>query len=481
MEKNFFGLTDTGKVRDNNEDTFIAEMTADAGYVISCVIDGVGGYSGGEIASSIARECILQHLKSPLSDLSAIMKDAILTADAQIMAAKQKVKEHESMACVLTLAVIDLQKNQFHYAHVGDTRLYLLRDKSLVKISKDQSFVGFMEESGRLTEEQAMKHPKRNEINKALGFGTGISQQQDYIETGVSPFLPGDLLLLCSDGLSDMVNKRDITDILLRNSELKTKAEELVATANKNGGMDNITVVLVKNTNESLIHEATKPGLKAQKKRIQAESPSNETTEQTPVVVTVNPSQDLKEEHKSNKGIIILLSVLCAVFLLLSVFLLLRTSQELKGVKQHRLAESKNIRNAQEIKLQDTINNLKGNVLIITDSLFKSPIILSQSLIFNKDTLFVKSASGILIISDPAFKGNAIDIKPVTKYVYLENLIFENFSSAIATQNNDLLLKNVKFNNSMNGITATYHFRDERFINGKITRSTFKSDSLAIP
>ena len=104
------------------------------------------------------------------------------------------------MACVLTLAVVDIEKNKFYYAHVGDTRLYLFRDNTLVKVSKDHSFVGFLEESGRLTEEAAMQHPKRNEINKALGLGVKFSASDDYIETGESPFLPGDLLLLCSDG-----------------------------------------------------------------------------------------------------------------------------------------------------------------------------------------------------------------------------------------------------------------------------------------
>src|SRR5688572_5582396 len=111
MDRNYFGLTDTGKVRDNNEDTFIAETTAANDLVIACVIDGVGGYSGGEIASAIARQSILQHLNSQRKDLPSLMKDAIIAADGQIMAEKQKVKEHENMACVLTLAVIDLQKN----------------------------------------------------------------------------------------------------------------------------------------------------------------------------------------------------------------------------------------------------------------------------------------------------------------------------------------------------------------------------------
>ncbi|TKC06980.1 protein phosphatase 2C domain-containing protein [Pedobacter frigoris] len=481
MEKNYFGLTDTGKVRDNNEDTFIAERTIGIDYIISCVIDGVGGYAGGEIASAIARQCILKRLKTPSGDLTTLMREAIVAADAQIMAEKQKVKEHESMACVLTLAVVDLKRNQFHYAHVGDTRLYLLRDNSLVKISKDQSFVGFMEDSGRLTEEQAMKHPKRNEINKALGFGSGIAVQEDYIEMGQSPFLPGDLLLLCSDGLSDMVNRQEITQILVRNTELKTKAEELIVTANKNGGLDNITVVLVKNDNESLVHEATKPIAKPERKPQPNKPVLREVVEAVPVSAVAQQAQDIKQEQKSNKGIITLLSVLCLVFLLLSVYLLWQTSQQLNNVKQHRLTATKNIRNPQEVKLQDTINNVKGNVLILSDSLFKSPIILTEALLINRDTLFIKAKGNIAIQSDSAFKGSAIVVKPAGKYIYLENLTFDHFNTAISSQNNALVLKNIRFVNCQSGITAAYQFAEGKFVNGQITRSTFKTDSLAKP
>lgn len=188
MDRNYFGITDTGKIRSNNEDTFIAEKIAGTDFVLACVIDGVGGYTGGEVAAAIARDTILKLIDNPTGDLSRLMRTAITEANNQIITAKQQNNEHEDMACVLTMALADLKNNQFHYAHVGDTRLYLLRDSSLIKISKDQSFVGFMEDSGRLTEEQAMQHPKRNEINKALGFPGNIVLQEDYIETGNSPF-----------------------------------------------------------------------------------------------------------------------------------------------------------------------------------------------------------------------------------------------------------------------------------------------------
>ena len=106
-----------------------------------------------------------------------------------------------------------------------------------------------------------MNHPKRNEINKALGFNREITAEEDFIETGESPFLAGDILLLCSDGLSDMVNNAAITSILSGPGTLEARANELVAAANNNGGKDNITVVLVQNTTKPLKQKATKPAV----------------------------------------------------------------------------------------------------------------------------------------------------------------------------------------------------------------------------
>ena len=246
MAENFFGITNTGKVRDNNEDTFIAERLPN-GWVLACVIDGVGGYEGGEVAADIARTTILQELQQPSQDVLAAMRRSMQLANQNIYNEKLRGKGNNQMACVVTLAVVDVENNQFSYAHVGDTRLYLLRDNSLVKVTKDHSFVGFLEDSGRLSEKEAMSHPKRNEINKALGFDVQMEAKEDYIETGSSPFLPGDMLLLCSDGLTDLVNNETMNSILAASKTLQDKSEALINAANNAGGKDNITVVLVLN------------------------------------------------------------------------------------------------------------------------------------------------------------------------------------------------------------------------------------------
>src|SRR5687767_1463086 len=101
MAENFFGISDTGKVRTNNEDTFIAERVLNNKYILACVIDGVGGYDGGEIASGIARESILDHFKQPKGDLIKMMKDALFAVDENIQREKQHSKDNLQMACVL--------------------------------------------------------------------------------------------------------------------------------------------------------------------------------------------------------------------------------------------------------------------------------------------------------------------------------------------------------------------------------------------
>jgi serine/threonine protein phosphatase PrpC len=480
MERNYFGITDTGKVRTNNEDTFIAEKTAGERYIIACVIDGVGGYAGGEIAADIARKSILGHLSDPAEDLIGVMKRAIIEADQKILTEKRTVKGHENMACVMTLALVDMNKNQFHYAHVGDTRLYLLRDNSLVKISKDQSFVGFMEDSGRITEEQAMRHPKRNEINKALGFGLNLVSQDDYIETGQSPFLPGDMLLLCSDGLSDMVNKQDITTVLLNHSRLEDKGQELVSVANKNGGLDNITVVLVKNTNKAVQHEVLKPAAGSKRplvKPVPLETPK-ENLAVKPQTAVDKKKPGMHTPQRTNAAVIVL-GVLCLLLFGACGYLIWLNNKNVNKVVQQKLTPFKNPRNAQEKKLQDTLDNLKGNTLIIPDSLFQSPIVISEPLQFNRDTLIIIANKNMVIKSDSLFKGKAIEIMAASKYVSLENLTFEDFTTAISSQNNALIFKNIKFLNSHNAIESIYHFPLNKSISGKIPNSNFKTDTIS--
>jgi serine/threonine protein phosphatase PrpC len=472
MADQFFGITDTGKERKNNEDTFIAQQGENNKFIIACVIDGVGGYSGGEIAAAVAREAILQRLAKPSGETTSMIIDCFKLANEKIWQEKQQVKKHDSMACVATLAIVDIAHNQFYYAHVGDTRLYLLRDNSLVKISHDQSFVGFLEDSGRLSEEAAMHHPKRNEINKALGFESLISNNSDYIETGQSPFLSGDMLLLCSDGLTDLVDRAEITSIIIAEGSLKDKCQKLVDAANAHGGKDNITVVLVQNNNTPLKHYATMPA---------ANSKKNDNAERDHLVVPqkseANDTRVSGTATKSNKWLITILFVLMLVFLASTVWLYLQSGQ---AVQKKVVMSVKKNRNKQEIKLQQAFDQVKGHVLILSDTAYAAPILISESIRINTDSLLIKARGKIVLQSDSGYTGPALSLSQKCKSVVLDSLSVNNFRVGIAAYNSALTLKNVKFVNCPVTLQNALTFADKKYISGKLPVILFRTDSMPL-
>ena len=473
MAETFFGITDTGKMRDNNEDAFIAQKAMNDKFIIACVIDGVGGYTGGEVAASIAKDSILNYFSVQSGEVTSMMKEAFIHANEKINAEKQKVAEYDSMACVLTMAVIDVANNQFFYAHVGDTRLYLFRDQSLVKLSKDQSFVGFLEDSGRLSEEEAMNHPKRNEINKALGFGGQTNLPDDYIETGQSPFLPGDLLLLCSDGLTDLVNKTDISDILSKRISLKDKANTLVNLANEKGGKDNITVVLVQNEKKPIKQKATKPAIVVKKnKPLQKESkPVKEISIEAPATEVSKP------KLQNNKGLIYFLALLSFVLVGVIVWLFLKDGTN-KNVNSKGLTPIETERSPLENKLQNAINAMAGDTLILSDTAYPEPVILTGELFVEKDSLFIKADGNIILRTDSIFAGPALSISPKSKHIVLDGLVFNGFKVAIATHDKVLKLNKVRFINCLTPIQSSYTFPDDAIITGSIKDTSFQTDSL---
>jgi serine/threonine protein phosphatase PrpC len=474
MAENFFGLTDTGKVRDNNEDTFIAQFILNKRYILACVIDGVGGYHGGEVAAAIAKEEILKELEKDKGDLISEMIAAFKRASSKIFTERQTNKEHEQMACVATLVVADIQNNQFVYAHVGDTRLYLLRDGSLIKISKDHSFVGYLEDSGRLTETAAMKHPKRNEINKALGFSEQIETDDTYIETGQSPFLPGDMLLLCSDGLTDMVDKNDITNLITGDDTLQQKVAALIETANNNGGNDNITVVLVKNDKTPQRIDVPRAA-SAEKKSIQ-------TNKDTVIVPDEKPQSHPTPvvPAKKSSSLTLILCVICFALLASSVWLY-KQWQKYKPAEETTVAATRPPRNEQEILLQDAFNNIRGDTLILSDSVFKSPILITDTLFIRVDSLFIKAKGNIVLQRDTAYHGPALVISPSAKITVLDSLQFNGFSTAIYLNNTGLLLKNTHFVNCKVPVLNRYSFTGNKSVTAWFPVLVMPADPVAKP
>lgn len=241
----FCGLTDTGKRRTNNEDAFVAERLDD-GTVLAIVIDGVGGYEGGEVAAEIAQKEIPSYMKEfNRGERLELLKQAVVCANNAIFDRRQLDTARPNMSCVLTSALIDTDRKVIDMVHVGDTRMYQYHNGELLKLSHDHSYVGYCEEIGELTEEQAMHHPRRNEISRSVGEGRHGVCDQSFLEAVEHPLLPDSILLLCSDGLTDLVTSAQIVSILEQNVSLEENTKQLINAANEAGGKDNITVVLV--------------------------------------------------------------------------------------------------------------------------------------------------------------------------------------------------------------------------------------------
>lgn len=476
MGDNFFGLTDVGRVRSNNEDTFIAQPIQQNRLILAGVIDGVGGYDGGEIAADIARTQMIDHLSGSASGVEEALAAAFRAANEQIFVRKQQDKQLSSMACVATLAVADVAGNQFHYAHVGDTRLYLLRDHSLVKITKDHSFVGFLEDSGRLTESAAMSHPKRNEINKALGFDPAIASENDYIEIGRSPFLPGDTLLLCSDGLTDMVDKEEISRILTTAGALPQKAQQLIAAANQNGGRDNVTVVLVHNNKAPAQQTITRPAAIAGK----APGPVTDAPPVTPSADAVPQSHpEPAVAQKKSYGLVALLSLLCLMLLAAVVWLYLnRTGQPAAVTNQPVQAPAKPPTDTLATRLQTALSQLKGDTLLLSAAAFPRPVKINEAIRITRDTLYIKTEGKVQLLCDSGYTGPALVLAANCKHVVISGLTLHSFATGISASGNALQLKSVQFINCLNPLLVAYAAPADKPVSGTVPALTFHTDTL---
>lgn len=234
------GLSDPGRVRNNNEDAF--HIDPDRGIFL--VVDGIGGQAAGEKAAEIAVSRIRARLERQTGTLEQRIREAIAMANNEIFKAAQANPEWRGMACVLTLAV--LENGSAAVGHVGDSRLYHLRRGAIRKITHDHSPVGEREDSGELAESEAMRHPRRNEVFRDVGSEEHAPDDPDFIELVRIPFEPDAALVLCSDGLSDLVTSSEIKRALEQNAgNPNASARALIDAANRAGGKDNVTAVVV--------------------------------------------------------------------------------------------------------------------------------------------------------------------------------------------------------------------------------------------
>jgi protein phosphatase len=227
-----YAVTDTGRQRRANEDSLLARSP------LFVVADGMGGAQAGEVASRIAVESFqpgLAEASHPELELAELAR----AANSRIHELSHSNVEQAGMGTTLTAVYVG--EEEVAIAHVGDSRAYCLRDGELLRLTDDHSLVDELMRQGRLTPEEAVEHPQRSVITRALG-------PEGTVEVDTRSFRAraGDVYLLCSDGLTTMLSEEDMLEVLLANPTLRDAGEALVAAANEAGGRDNITVVLIR-------------------------------------------------------------------------------------------------------------------------------------------------------------------------------------------------------------------------------------------
>jgi PPM family protein phosphatase len=230
--------THPGRVRLNNEDLPVL----DAARGVFGVIDGIGGQAGGEVAAATARDVILQRLARPIGTPGERVREAIAIANNEIYRRAASSPELGGMGCVITLAIV--ADGRLTIGHVGDTRLYKIRPETIRKLTLDHSPVGELEDAGALPEPEAMRHPRRHEVFRDVGTIYRDKDEQEFVDIVEEPVEADAAILLCSDGLSDMLPAVTIGHLVRQHAGSPEQVvEALVAAANDAGGRDNITVV----------------------------------------------------------------------------------------------------------------------------------------------------------------------------------------------------------------------------------------------
>jgi serine/threonine protein phosphatase PrpC len=231
--------TDTGLLRESNEDRY----WLDAERGVFLVVDGVGGHAAGEFAAEAAVAAIRETI-SAAGRPETRVSQSIVHANNRIYELAQKEEDRRGMACVLTLAVVE--KGEITIGHVGDSRLYLIWNGAIRKLTADHSPVGEEEDSGSLTELEAMAHPRRNEVFRDVGSLPRSASDLGFVEIRRCRFRANAAILLCSDGLTDQLTSAEVREIAERyDGDAAMVAAALVEAANAAGGRDNITALFV--------------------------------------------------------------------------------------------------------------------------------------------------------------------------------------------------------------------------------------------
>lgn len=237
--------SDVGLIRTVNEDRAVVQDDLN-GFTLAIVADGMGGHQAGDIASQIAIDTVQRELQ----DIHVGMKpdeceqriaDAVKKANREVLEIASNQEQYQGMGTTIVVALVS--EELIIIAHIGDSRAYKLDDEFMIQLTEDHSLVNELVKSGQISPEEANSHPRRNVLTRALG-----TDEQVDVDIQLDTWKRDDLLMLCSDGLSSLLYDEQITDILRSEEELESKVNRLVQSALKAGGDDNITVVLLANT-----------------------------------------------------------------------------------------------------------------------------------------------------------------------------------------------------------------------------------------
>ena len=244
-----FAKTDIGKERKLDEDYYYVSKP-DSKIKLYIIADGMGGYNAGEVASKMAteasRDYILKNFekfKTSKDSIKQLLQETVKYANNVVFENSKMKKDLNGMGTTLDICLI--YNSNIYVAHVGDSRVYRIRKDFIRRITKDHSYVQTLIEDGKITKEEAYNHPKKNMLTRALGCTESV-EPDIYIKT----FLKNDILLMTTDGLTNMVKENKMLEIINQGPE--EAAEKLVAKANENGGYDNITVIIIFNEERSI-------------------------------------------------------------------------------------------------------------------------------------------------------------------------------------------------------------------------------------
>jgi PPM family protein phosphatase len=279
-------LSDPGRRRRRNEDAWVCQPP------LFAVADGMGGARGGEIASRLAAAALREDDSGASGEERVI--DLIQEANRRVYERSSEDSDASGMGTTVTVALVE--DDGVTIGHVGDSRAYLIRGDNLEQLTEDHSLVAELVRSGRLSPEEAEAHPQRSVITRALGTDPDVD-----VDTLSVAAEPGDIFLICSDGLTSMVDDDTILDIVERNhGSLESAAKELIGTANRSGGEDNITVVFFEIAAEgAAVLEETRPMPAVEEPRPETDEDTLSGLERVPAVDTMIVTPEDAEETQA--------------------------------------------------------------------------------------------------------------------------------------------------------------------------------------